>query len=233
MNEPQPLCAGDPHYHAYVGPPDQFDWMGATQFQLLTSLGLRSRHRVLDFGCGSLRAGRLLIPFLDANRYFGVEPNRWLVEEAFEKDLGEGLRARKRPVFSWSDAFSVSGFGEKFDFIVAQSIFSHTGKDLLAKALAEFRANLADGGLIAATFYEDRKDFEGEGWVYPHCVRFRRKTILSMARGAGLAAVRLPWFHPRQTWYLLSASREDLPPRRIARNLKGQIWERERPPARV
>ncbi len=230
MSERDSLRAGDPHYHAFVGPPDQYDWMGATQFHLLASLGLRSGHRVLDFGCGSLRAGRLLIPFLDAGRYFGVEPNQWLVEEAFQKDLGAELRTLKEPVFSWSDDFSISGFREEFDFIVAQSVFSHTGKDLLTKALAEFRANLAAGGLIAATFYEDRKDFEGEGWVYPHCVRYRRKTILSMAAGAGLAIVRLPWFHPRQTWYLLSASREDLPRQCIVRNLKGQIWEKGRPP---
>ena len=77
------LRAGSPaHYSAYVGPPALYDFMGATQFRLLTTLGLRDTHNLLDFGCGSLRAGRLLIPYLLPGRYFGVEPNAWLVEEA-------------------------------------------------------------------------------------------------------------------------------------------------------
>jgi hypothetical protein len=58
------LGAGAAHYTAFVGPPDQYDLMGATQFRLLTTLGLRDYHRLLDFGCGSLRVGRLLISYL-------------------------------------------------------------------------------------------------------------------------------------------------------------------------
>ena len=55
--------------------------MGATQFRLLCSLGLRATHRVLDFGCGSLRAGRFLLTYLDPGGYWGVEPHRWLIAE--------------------------------------------------------------------------------------------------------------------------------------------------------
>ncbi|MGH7086029.1 MAG: hypothetical protein ACREFN_13675, partial [Acetobacteraceae bacterium] len=51
------LGPGAAHYTAFVGPPDEYDLMGATQFRLLTALGLRDHHRLLDFGCGSLRAG--------------------------------------------------------------------------------------------------------------------------------------------------------------------------------
>jgi cyclopropane fatty-acyl-phospholipid synthase-like methyltransferase len=58
------LNPGDKHYKAYVGPPTQYDFMGATQFRLLCTLGLREQHKVLDFGCGSLRAGRLLLSYL-------------------------------------------------------------------------------------------------------------------------------------------------------------------------
>ncbi|MEM7167233.1 MAG: hypothetical protein AAF581_17355 [Planctomycetota bacterium] len=70
------LRAGDPHYRAYVGAPGQYDFMGATQFRLLCTLGLRGHHRLLDFGCGSLRAGRLLMTYLEEGRYHGVEPNQ-------------------------------------------------------------------------------------------------------------------------------------------------------------
>ncbi len=53
--EARRLEPGSEHYMAYVGPADQYDLMSATQFRLLTTLGLRSFHRLLDFGCGSLR----------------------------------------------------------------------------------------------------------------------------------------------------------------------------------
>jgi hypothetical protein len=56
------LRPGSDHYTAWVGPPDRYDFMGATQFALLFAIGLRGHHKLLDFGCGSLRAGRLLIP---------------------------------------------------------------------------------------------------------------------------------------------------------------------------
>ncbi len=37
----QRLRPGGAHYMAYVGPPRQYDYMGATQFRLLAALGLR------------------------------------------------------------------------------------------------------------------------------------------------------------------------------------------------
>src|ERR1700730_7403932 len=74
------LAGRSRHYQAYVGPPSQFDFMGATQFRLLTSLGLREHHSVLDFGCRSLREGRLLIPYLLPGRYYGLNPTTGLLK---------------------------------------------------------------------------------------------------------------------------------------------------------
>jgi hypothetical protein len=76
------LLPGADHYRAYVGPADQWDFMGATQFRLLTALGLRETDTVLDVGCGSLRAGRLLIPYLAVGGYHGIEPNTWPLDDA-------------------------------------------------------------------------------------------------------------------------------------------------------
>jgi hypothetical protein len=85
------LAGGSRHFRAYVGPPGQFDFMGATQFRLLTTLGLREHHSLLDFGCGSLRAVRLLIPYLLPGRYYGLEPNRWLIEDGINTQLVDRL----------------------------------------------------------------------------------------------------------------------------------------------
>ena len=73
------LKPGDPQYRAYVGPPEDDDLIAAMTFNLLTTLGLRQHHSLLDIVCASLRIGRLLIPYLNRGKYFGVEPNEWLV----------------------------------------------------------------------------------------------------------------------------------------------------------
>src|SRR5690242_11872125 len=72
------LGAGDPHYRSFVGPPERYDLLAALQFNLLTSLGLREYHSLLDIGCGSLRAGRLFMTYLLPGNYCGVEPEQWL-----------------------------------------------------------------------------------------------------------------------------------------------------------
>lgn len=217
------LRPGDNHYMAYVGPPSQYDFMGATQFRLLCTLGLRAYHYVLDLGCGSLRAGRFLISYLDEGRYFGIEPNKWLIEDAINNQIGKDLIALKKPQFDYNIDFSTDVFCERFDFIVAQSIFSHTGRDLIAIAMRNIKESLKPNGLLAATFVEGIKDHEGNGWVYPDCVNYRSKTIIRFAEEIGLFAIRIPWFHPRQTWYLFAEDKKRLPNKAMRRYLAGAV----------
>ena len=110
------LKAGDNHYMAYVGPPTQYDFMGATQFRLLSSLGLRSNHHMLDVGCGSLRAGRLFISYLDERRYCGIEPNKWLIEDAIKNQVGKDLISIKKPQFDHNSYFESNIFSQEFDY---------------------------------------------------------------------------------------------------------------------
>ena len=123
------LKPGDPHYRAYVGPPEDYDLIAAMTFNLLTTIGLRQHHSLLDIGCGSLRIGRLLIPYLNRGKYFGVEPNQWLVEEGIRREVGESLVEIKRPTFFFSKSpNAIVEANTSFDFAVAQSIFSHCGQ---------------------------------------------------------------------------------------------------------
>jgi len=222
-DEAKNLRAGDAHYMAFVGPPKQYDFMGATQFRLLCAVGLREHHRLLDFGCGSLRAGRLLIPYLEPERYCGIEPNAWLVEDAIANQIGQDMVRIKRPRFSHSDAFDAGVFGTQFDFIVAQSIFSHAGPQLVRCALASFAAALKPDGICAITFVIGEEQHAPEGWHYPHCVTYSRAGIAALADGAGLAHLPIPWFHPRQSWFLLARDTGALPTPQQARLLRGIV----------
>ncbi|MCA1787902.1 MAG: class I SAM-dependent methyltransferase, partial [Desulfobacteraceae bacterium] len=219
----QELKPGDPHYQAYVGPPEQYDFMGASQFRLLTSLGLRAGHNVLDFGCGSLRAGRFLITYLDQGHYFGIEPNAWLIQEAVKREIGDDLVRIKKPCFDNNSEFAADVFGINFDYILAQSIFSHAGPDLVRTGLQNFRDSLQPRGLIAATFVEGDQDCDMQGWAYPDCVTYRQQTVHSMAQAAGLFCRRIPWYHPRQAWYVLALNKRVVPSSRDMCYLCGAV----------
>jgi SAM-dependent methyltransferase len=223
FKEKKPLKAGDKHYTAYVGPPERYDFMGATQFRLLCTLGLRADNYLLDFGCGSLRAGRLFIPYLDKGRYFGIEPNKWLINDGIKYNTGRDIIRIKKPRFNHNSDFRTDVFGTKFDFIIAQSIFSHAGNDLVLTALKNFSNSLNPYGIIAATFIEGDIDFDGSGWIYPGCVTYKRTTVEKFADAANIHVLRIPWYHPRQTWYLLAKDKKRLPGEDMFKHLSGAV----------
>jgi len=204
------LKPGDPHYRAYVGPPEDYDLIAAMTFNLLTTLGLRQHHSLLDVGCGSLRIGRLLIPYLNRGKYFGIEPAEWLVAEGIRQELGETVVQTKRPTFFFSDSpETVVHAKVSFDFALAQSIFSHCGLDLIRGWLAAVSRSLADDGGLVATFLPSDEDSPRSGWVYPDCVSYRPATLERAAADANLRFEILDWKHPRQTWALFAAPKFD------------------------
>lgn len=196
------LKAGDNHYRAYIGPPKDYDIISAMVFNLVTNLGLRQNHRVLDIGCGSLRIGRLLIPYLNERNYIGVEPNKWLVSDGIKKEIGKDLVRIKKPTFSFRDSLDEFNTSLNIDFAIAQSIFSHTGTDLLAKWIKSVSFHLKDSGALIATFYPGENDFTETGWFYPENVSYSINKMQKIANENGLSFRILNWKHPRQTWAL-------------------------------
>jgi cyclopropane fatty-acyl-phospholipid synthase-like methyltransferase len=175
-------------------------------FNLLTTLGLRQHHSLLDIGCGSLRIGRLLIPYLNRGKYFGVEPNEWLVDQGIKRELGATLVQIKRPTFFFSDApDTIVPAKIAFDFALAQSIFSHCGLDLIKGWLSAISRSLADDGALVATFLIGEEDSPRTEWIYPECVNYRPTTLESAAQEVNLRFEILDWKHPRQTWALFAA----------------------------
>ena len=204
------LKPGDPQYRAYVGPPEDYDLIAAMTFNLLTTLGLRQHHSLLDVGCGSLRIGRLLIPYLNRGKYFGVEPNEWLVEEGIGRELGKSLMEIKRPTFFFTDSpEAIVQAKVAFNFALAQSIFSHCGLDLIRAWLSAISRSLAEDGALVATFLIGEEDAAQTGWIYPHCVNYLPATLERAAAEVHLRFEILDWKHPRQTWALFAAPKFD------------------------
>lgn len=196
------LESGDRHYRAWVGPPEDYDLIAALQVSLLFAAGLRETHRFCDVGCGSLRAGRMLIPYLRPSHYHGIEPEQWLVEAGVEKELGRDALELKRPKFRYVSDFSLEGFGTEFDFVVAQSVFSHTEPDLLRLGFGKIAASLAQEGLLFATWARGKSRRKGSGWIRKGVRRCTWKEIEEYANECGLTVRRINWPHPRQNWFV-------------------------------
>lgn len=207
---PDGLQPGDRHYRAYVGRVENYDVVSALQFNLLTLLGLREQHQLLDVGCGSLRGGRLFIPYLRPGHYFGIEPNAWLIQEGIAHEIGAELVALKQPRFAHNDDFNLDVFDTGFDFILAQSIFSHAGPTQIRCGLASACGVLKPWGLLVATFGERIKDEARDEWVYPGLNFYRWSSMAGFCAEAGLHCRKLDWPHPQQTWFAAASD-----PRRL------------------
>jgi cyclopropane fatty-acyl-phospholipid synthase-like methyltransferase len=206
---------GGPHYRAFVGPAEKFDLVSAMQFNLLTALGLREHHTLVDIGCGSLRAGRLFIVYLLQGNYFGVEPEEWLVREGIRREVGEQLISLKQPTFAYTHDFDVSRFGRNFDYLLAQSIFSHAAPWQIDRCLTEVRGVMTPDSIFTATYVRGEENHSGVDWVYPGCVTYTPEFMQGRAEEHGLRLHPLDWPHPNgQSWvaFTTSDSQRELPP---------------------
>lgn len=200
----QRVRTGSHHYRAFVGDVKTYDLVSAMEFNLLTFLGLRERHYLLDIGCGSLRGGKLFITYLLPGRYFGIEPERWLIEEGIRNEVGEDLLTLKQPSFNNDNNFTLSVFERKFDFIIAQSIFSHASESQIRRCLSEAKKVLKASSFFAATFVEGGNSYTGNKWVYPGCVTYTLEHMVRLVQEHGLICKPIDWPHPgQQKWVVI------------------------------
>lgn len=141
------------------------DWNGHGQRQLefLKEHGLEPHHRLMDVGCGSFRAGRHFIDYLEPNNYYGVEANHSVVQAGYDVELNDEQRA-KAPVenFRANDRFDVD-FGVQYDFAIANSVFTHVSLNHLRLCLYRLDKVMAPGGSFYATFFVRPKDYPLDG----------------------------------------------------------------------
>ena len=224
------LKPGSEHYRAYVGPPKRYGLMTLQQMSLLGALGLEETDAVLDFGCGSLRLGRSLIPFLRPGRYYGLDPVSWLIEDGIEAETGRDLIALKEPKFSYNDDFDCTVFGSTFDFIVAQSIVTHAGTPSVKKLFKSAAASLKADGLFLLSYLKGEPSAEPpeEPWTYPFNVAYPESILKGLAEDVGLTWLELDWWHPGATWAALALDERRLPESTAGLGKNGRVAPRWR-----
>jgi len=123
---------------------------------------------IADVGCGSLRIGRLLIPYLNLGKYFGVEPNKWLVQEGINREVGETLVQSNAQHFS-SPIHPTQLRRRTFHSIChgsinLQSLWAGSDQGLVSA----ISRSLAEDGALVATFLPGDEDSFRTGWSIPN-----------------------------------------------------------------
>ena len=188
-----------------------WDEMGERQRNYLVGQGLRSSSRLLDVGCGSLRAGVKLLPMLDAGHYYGIDLLPELLDRGYEDEVRPlGLESKlPRANLARADAFEVPFAGVTFDHALAQSLFSHLPINHLRLCLYKLRPHMREGGVFHSTFFTVADDHPIDhplthppagvttfGWKDPYHYWLRDIRFAAEGLGWRLEGV-FDWDHPR------------------------------------
>lgn len=193
------------HHREVIG--GLWDEMGALQLDFLISHGLLPEHLLLDLGCGAGRLAVRAVPYLAHDRYYGLDISASLLRAA-RKELGAaGFGDR----LNWKTFHATSDFRPcdempVFDYVIAQSVFTHLPLERFGAALDALRSHVKPSTRFYATFFTapagTPKLYHKRGGVTTHIdrdpIHFVVEEIIGMARQRGWKANWIgEWNHPR------------------------------------
>ena len=172
---------------AAVGSRSRERWLalGQMQFDYLRRHGLKPDDRVLEIGCGNLRAGWRLIDYLDAGNYYGIDISPDILLAA-QQTLVQRELGGKLPHLSLVGDLRLRFLPSRhFTVVHAHSVFSHSPIEVIDECLAHVGRVLAPGGFFDFTF--DRTEGH-EHHVLREDFYYRTETLTSLAERHGLTA---------------------------------------------
>lgn len=170
-----------------VGSRNEKRWLalGQMQFDYLTEHGLKPEHRMLDIGCGNLRAGWRFIDYLHEGNYYGIDISPDILV-AGKKVLAERGLQEKLPHLTITQDLTFDFLPEgRFDVVHAHSVFSHSPLEVIEECFANVGRVLAPGGFFDFTF--DRTE-GNEHHVLREDFYYRTDTLIALAEEYGLSA---------------------------------------------
>lgn len=179
------------------GPSEWWNELGKHQFDFLVKMGLQPQHKMLDIGCGTLRGGRYFIDYLNQGNYFGIDISQGAIDYAknFVKEKGLNNKNPTLLVNENKDLKFKEVEGNKFDFIFAQSVFTHLPKENVEECI-QYVGNVMNKGAVFYFTYENKGEYKQTGTIafsYP----FSFFEELARNYGFEIADVTEEYNHPR------------------------------------
>ena len=196
---------------------------GTAQLAILMYHGCKPSDTVFELGCGALIAGYPIMQYLDAGNYFGIEPNKWLVEDSLKIPQIKETASQKSPRIAHNTEFDGSEFKTKFDYVIGHSIFSHAAHWQWPLFLKNIDTCVGPGSKILVSLHFTEGNTYGDvgykgteldfnEWGYPGISFFRKETIQDCAEKYGynfkvdlVAPMLINIAHPgaNHSWILL------------------------------
>lgn len=156
--------------------------IGQLQFETLRKEGLRPDHILLDIGCGSLRGGRHFIDFLQVGHYTGIDISDQIIE-AGKKLLTVNVLEEKLPKLFRNENLCFQEFSpNSFDFILAQSVFTHLPRKDVKECLLAIPRILKPGGCFYFTTFEAETEHYVSGLENFYYPRTQIEELCGLAR---------------------------------------------------
>lgn len=130
--------------------------------------GIQPNDTVVDYGCGTLRLGRILIEFLDPDRYVGLDIDHRILA-AGRSQLPADLLELKRPVLDVISAESLKRTSaRKPKWVCSKGVLQHIPPAQIDKFFEDISHLILPGatGLIEAQIRDASERLSSKTWAY-------------------------------------------------------------------
>jgi hypothetical protein len=200
MNKNDAIRINQLGHRNYVGGNGNlWDVIAKLQYDYMMSQGLKPHNIFLDIACGSLRAGRLFIEYLNSNNYIGIEKEINLVIHGVAEELGIERFITKSPCFIISSQFEFEKLNQKPDYAIAQSLFTHLTLEDIELCISKLRLIAKKDFKFYATFFEsDNERINPDRSDALECFFYTKNEIMRLANRCGWVTEYIgDWNHPR------------------------------------
>jgi SAM-dependent methyltransferase len=162
------------------------DWEmhGPLQLKFLQSRELKPENTLLDFGCGTGRFARHVVPYLNRGNYTGIDISEGAIQHCKELSISEGWAGRN-PTFVLGDG-TLNPMQQNFDFIWLHSVFTHLPPEIIQGILKE----LSEMPFIEFLFtYKERPKEVRTGLKQ---YGYRPLWFIKQAQALGMSCEKLP-----------------------------------------
>ena len=128
----------------------RFDGFQEWQMDALKRHGLLPSHQCLDIGCGFLKLGMKLIPYLEDDHYCGADPVQGYLHlgRVYMKEIA---RCDKQFQLTHTSTFDFSQFDRQFDFAISHSVFTHLSRIQVEQCVQRLKSVMRSGGKLLFT----------------------------------------------------------------------------------